>query len=81
MTAFAKVIETTASHLRYTSEMSPSTNDLSALKAQLDSLRPLTDLQIQRLWPQWESEDALFIYATNAIVGLRIPQYDVRPVW
>jgi Fic family protein len=49
--------------------MGPSTNELSALKAELDALRPLTELQLQRLWPQWASEDALFVYATNAIEG------------
>jgi hypothetical protein len=63
------VVEATEPDLRYTVHMGPSTNELLALKVMLDTLRPLTDLQIQRLWPQWSAEDALFIYAANAIEG------------
>jgi Fic family protein len=42
---------------------------LSALKAQLDELRPLSPERIALLWPQWRAEDALFVYATNAVEG------------
>jgi Fic family protein len=55
--------------VRYTGSEGPSIDELSALKARLDTLRPFTELQIERLWPQWEAEDALFIHATNAIEG------------
>jgi Fic family protein len=42
---------------------------LPALKAQLDAVRPLSPEQIRLLWPQWRAEDALFVYATNAVEG------------
>jgi Fic family protein len=42
---------------------------LPDLKAQLDTLRPLSPDQIALLWPQWRAEDALFVYATNAVEG------------
>ncbi|HEY0382507.1 MAG TPA: Fic family protein [Candidatus Elarobacter sp.] len=40
-----------------------------ALKCKLDALRPLNQDRIQLLWPQWRAEDALFVYATNAVEG------------
>jgi Fic family protein len=42
---------------------------LPRLKEQLDQLRPLSPEHIALLWPQWRSEDALFVYATNAVEG------------
>jgi hypothetical protein len=42
---------------------------LPELKAQLDALRPLPPEHIRLLWPQWRAEDALFVYATNALEG------------
>jgi Fic family protein len=39
------------------------------LKAQLAALRPLGPERISLLWPQWRAEDALFVYATNAVEG------------
>jgi Fic family protein len=42
---------------------------LPCLKEQLDQLRPLSPGRIALLWPQWRSEDALFVYATNAVEG------------
>ena len=42
---------------------------LPTLKAQLDELRPLSPERIALLWPQWRAEDALFVYATNAVEG------------
>jgi Fic family protein len=39
------------------------------LKKHLDALRPLTEEQIKKLWPMWDKEDALFVYASNAIEG------------
>lgn len=41
----------------------------SALKSRLDALRPLGPDRIALLWPQWKAEDALFVYATNAVEG------------
>lgn len=41
----------------------------SALKNRLDALRPLGPDRIALLWPQWKAEDALFVYATNAVEG------------
>ncbi len=41
----------------------------NALKSQLDALRPLDSDRIALLWPQWKAEDALFVYATNAVEG------------
>ena len=32
-------------------------------------MRPLNQDRIQLLWPQWRAEDALFVYATNAVEG------------
>lgn len=43
--------------------------NLSPLKEQLDRIRPLSVEQIRQLWPQWRAEDALFVYATNAVEG------------
>jgi Fic family protein len=43
--------------------------ELSSLKAHLDALRPLSSEHIRLLWPQWRAEDALFVYATNAVEG------------
>jgi Fic family protein len=42
---------------------------LSRLREQLEKLRPLSPERIALLWPQWRSEDALFVYATNAVEG------------
>ena len=42
---------------------------LPPLKEQLDALRPLSPERIRLLWPQWRAEDALFVYATNAVEG------------
>jgi Fic family protein len=42
---------------------------LPSLKAKLDEIRPLSPEQIRLLWPQWRAEDALFVYATNAVEG------------
>ncbi|HEY0395971.1 MAG TPA: Fic family protein [Candidatus Elarobacter sp.] len=42
---------------------------LPELKARLDALRPLSPDHIKLLWPQWRAEDALFVYATNAVEG------------
>jgi hypothetical protein len=39
----------------------------NALKCKLDALRPLNQGRIALLWPQWRAEDALFVYATNAV--------------
>ncbi len=44
-------------------------DDLSAKKQYLDGLRPLSRAQVDMLWPHWRTEDALFVYATNAIEG------------
>jgi Fic family protein len=41
----------------------------NALKSRLDALRPLGPDRISLLWPQWKAEDALFVYATNAVEG------------
>src|SRR5947209_128254 len=41
----------------------------NALKSKLDAMRPLNQDRIQLLWPQWRAEDALFVYATNAVAG------------
>jgi Fic family protein len=41
----------------------------NALKSKLDALRPLNQDRIQLLWPQWRAEDALFVYASNAVEG------------
>jgi Fic family protein len=41
----------------------------NALKSKLDAMRPLNQGRIQLLWPQWRAEDALFVYATNAVEG------------
>ena len=42
---------------------------LPELEARLDALRPLSPDHINLLWPQWRAEDALFVYATNAVEG------------
>lgn len=42
---------------------------LSEAKARLDAMRPLWREQIERLWPMWVKEDALYVYASNAIEG------------
>jgi cell filamentation protein, protein adenylyltransferase len=39
------------------------------LKERLDALRPLDAGRIARLFPHWRAEDALFVYATNAVEG------------
>ncbi len=44
-------------------------DELSTHIAGIDALRPFTELQMERLWPQWKAEDALYVYATNAIEG------------
>ena len=41
----------------------------NALKSKLDTMRPLNQDRIELLWPQWRAEDALFVYATNAVEG------------
>lgn len=41
----------------------------NALKSKLDTMRPLNQDCIRLLWPQWRAEDALFVYATNAVEG------------
>lgn len=41
----------------------------NALNCKLDALRPFNQDRIQLLWPQWRAEDALFVYATNAVEG------------
>jgi len=43
--------------------------NLPPLKEQLARLRPLSAEHIRLLWPQWRAEDALFVYATNAVEG------------
>src|SRR5471030_3484694 len=43
--------------------------DLDRLQIELERLRPLSAEQITLLWPQWRAEDALFVYATNAVEG------------
>jgi Fic family protein len=43
--------------------------DVDRLKERLDALRPLRAEHLSRLWPAWEKEDALHVYATNAIEG------------
>ncbi len=35
----------------------------------LAALRPLSAEQIAQLWPVWRNDDALHVYATNAIEG------------
>lgn len=42
---------------------------VNALKSKLDVMRPLSQDRILLLWPQWRAEDALFVYATNAVEG------------
>ncbi len=42
---------------------------LSEAKARLDAMRPLSNEQIERLWPMWVKEDALYVYTSNAIEG------------
>ena len=42
---------------------------LDRMKARLDALRPLSPEQVARLYPMWEKEDALYVYASNAIEG------------
>jgi len=44
-------------------------DELTRQKEQVDALRPLTPKEVGLLWPHWRSEDALFVYATNAIEG------------
>ncbi len=44
-------------------------DDLTRQKERLDALRPFTPDQIALLWPYWKTEDAVFVYATNAIEG------------
>ena len=41
----------------------------NALKSKLDMMRPLKQDRIRLLWPHWRAEDALFVYATNAVEG------------
>lgn len=43
--------------------------DVDHLKERLKILRPLSSKSIARLWPAWESDDALHVYASNAIEG------------
>jgi Fic family protein len=43
--------------------------DVDRLKKRLDSLRPLSTEHIAMLWPMWEKEDGLHVYASNAIEG------------
>ncbi len=42
---------------------------LDELRRRLDTLRPLTPAQVELLFPLWRKEDALYVYATNAIEG------------
>lgn len=42
---------------------------LDDLRRRLDGLRPLTAAQVELLFPLWRKEDALYVYATNAIEG------------
>jgi len=42
---------------------------LSEAKARLDAMRPLSNERIERLWPMWVKEDALYVYTSNAIEG------------
>ncbi len=39
------------------------------LKERLDRLRPLASEHIAMLWPLWDKEDGLHVYASNAIEG------------
>ncbi len=43
--------------------------DVDRLKERLNALRPLPADLLAHLWPAWEKEDALHVYATNAIEG------------
>jgi Fic family protein len=43
--------------------------NMDHLKKRLDALRPLSQENISRLWPMWEKDDALHVYASNAIEG------------
>jgi Fic family protein len=43
--------------------------DVDRLKERLDALRPLPPDHVARLWPLWDKEDALHVYASNAIEG------------
>lgn len=42
---------------------------IDQLRLQVDKLRPLSNEQIQQLWPMWDKEDALYVYTSNAIEG------------
>jgi Fic family protein len=42
---------------------------IEELRRRLDRLRPLTDEQVSLLWPMWRTEDALYVYSTNAVEG------------
>ncbi len=44
-------------------------DEISSRRRNLEKLRPLTLAQLEVLWPHWRAEDALFVYATNAIEG------------
>lgn len=39
------------------------------LKERLDALRPLSQDYLARLWPMWDKDDALHVYASNAVEG------------
>jgi Fic family protein len=43
--------------------------DVDHLKERLDALRPLSQENVARLWPLWDKDDALHVYASNAIEG------------
>lgn len=43
--------------------------DVDRLRKRLDSLRPLSPKHIAMLWPMWEKENGLHVYASNAIEG------------
>lgn len=45
---------------------------ITALKARLDALRPLSMEQIGNLWPRFEAEKPQFVQSTNAIEGNRL---------
>lgn len=50
------------------------------LKKRLDALRPLSEENIARLWPMWENDDILHVYASNAIEGSTLTLSETRVV-
>jgi Fic family protein len=50
------------------------------LKKRLDRLRPLSEENIHRLWPMWENDDILHVYASNAIEGGTLTLSETRVV-